>query len=284
VIVGLDVGFSRKRPSSGVARLRSDGSLRLGHTTADWEKRRRILGDEPVRLAAIDAPYTRAGAEARRACERVLSLGGFGRRCKPASSHVPGTGRLLRQAGWESAQQLRRLAAATELAVQFPRLDGCNVVEAFPNAYLGVCLPLAVYATAPKLRRGKKFDWLYDAWRARRLFEAAVEQIGLPLLEHLPEACESTSQHDQRAALVCLLTAAGVLAGRYTAVGDGIGGWIFLPPLDAWAAWAREELERGRERTPGLEVWSDGRLRHGAGSSAGSTSPCRLQPTRSSQV
>jgi hypothetical protein len=272
VIVGLDVGFSETRPSSGAARLRSDGSLRLGHTRAGWQERRRILGDEPVRVAAIDAPYTRADAAARRACERVLSLGGFQRRCKPASSHVPGTGRLLRQAGWESAQQLKALAPASALAADFPRVDGCNVIEAFPNAYLGVCLPLSAYAGGARLGRGRKFDWLYDGWRARRLFGRVVEQIGLPVLQSVTAACERNAQHDQRAALVCLLTAAGVLAGRYTAVGDTLGGWIFLPPWPAWAGWAREELERARRRQPGLDVWIDGR-RHSA-------SDALLAPTR----
>jgi hypothetical protein len=126
-----------------------------------------------VRVAASDAPYTRAGEEARRACERALSLGGFQRRCKPASSHVAGTGRRLRQVGGESARQLSALAPARALAGDFPRVDGCNGIEAFPNAYLGVCLPLEAHPSAPRFRRGKKFDWLYDASRSRRLFDAS---------------------------------------------------------------------------------------------------------------
>jgi predicted nuclease with RNAse H fold len=56
VIIGLDVGFSATRRSSGVARLASDGGLRLSHTTSRWENRREVTGMESAGVAAIDAP------------------------------------------------------------------------------------------------------------------------------------------------------------------------------------------------------------------------------------
>ena len=256
--IGLDVGFSATRPSSGVARFSSDGILRVGHATSDWASRSAVAGEEAVQVAAIDAPYTRIAETEPRACERVFTLGPFGGRCKPGLSHVPGTGRELRRAGWETAQQLKPLAPSEPLRAQFPRIEDCNVVEAFPNAYLGVCVPSSIYDTRPSLRRGKKFDWLYDRWVDSGLFHRAAREVGLP--ESVAELCDSNAQHDERAALVCLLTASGVASGRYTAVGDPDGGYFFLPTFDLWADWAREGIEGQRVRVPDIEVWKDGTL------------------------
>ena len=258
-LIGLDVGFSAKRATSGVARLGLDGGLRLGHTTSAWESRRGITGTEPADIAAIDAPYTTAGASERRDCERVFTLGAFQRRCKPGLSDIPGTGRDFRAAGWGSAQQLKPIVPRKSLAADFPRIEDCNVVEAFPNAYLGVCLPADAYAEIPRPKRGKKFDWLYDSWGKRDLFRQVIDEIGLEAPGDLDGELGRNTQHDERAALVCLLTAAGVYAGRYTAVGESTGGYFFLPPWARWAAWAREELDRQRVRVLGLDVWIAGR-------------------------
>jgi hypothetical protein len=35
-------------------------------------------------------------------------------------------------------------------------------VEAFPNAFLGVLMPEEELALAPKSKRGRRFDWLYE--------------------------------------------------------------------------------------------------------------------------
>jgi hypothetical protein len=138
-------------------------------------------------------------------------------------------------------------------------VDGSNIVEAFPNAYLGVCLSAEVYGRMAKLRRGRKFDWLYDHWVGLRLFRGVIAELRVGSLEGLEAECAANGHHDQRAALVCLLTAAGVASGRYVAVGDPSGGYIFLPPWPRWAAWAREELDQKRAAPPGLDVWIDGR-------------------------
>jgi predicted nuclease with RNAse H fold len=260
VLIGLDVGFSATRRSSGVARLGPGGDVRVGHTTSAWEARRELTGTERADVVAIDAPYTTSAAGAARSCERVLARGAFQRRCKPGLSHVRGTGRTFRAAGWDSARQLKALAPARALAAEFPRVDGCNVVEAFPNAWLGVCLPAELYAEPARLRRGRKFDWLYDHACRLGLFRGWTAELGLPG-DSLARECASNRHHDERAALVCLLTAAAVARGRYVAVGDRASGYIFLPPWPCWSAWAREALERERASLPGLELWSDGRIR-----------------------
>jgi hypothetical protein len=72
------------------------------------------------------------------------------------------------------------------------------------------------------------------------------------------KACNENRQHDQRAALVCLMTAAGVFTGQYVAVGDEAGGYFFLPPWSDWTPWARGELDYQRTRVPGLDVWVSG--------------------------
>lgn len=184
-----------------------------------------------------------------RLVEQALASGGFARRCKAAFSHVPGTGRLLREHAGAAAD---RLIAAAPHPTRCPTVRAAHgIIEAFPNAYLGVCLPDGVYATQPPLRRGRKSDWLYDRWLAA---EHAVlfERIGAPA--GLSDAMRITRDHDERAALVCLMTACGVLTGRFVALGEPVGGWITLPPLDCWASWARDALAAALHRLPGLQL------------------------------
>ena len=258
-LIGLDVGFSTSR-TSGVARLGVDGELRLGSATSTWASRSVVVGTERADIAAIDAPYTTAKPDQIRSCEHVFTLGRFQRRCKPALSHVPGTGRELRDAGWNTAQQLRPIVHQKRVGaeVKFPRVEDSNVVEAFPNAYLGVCVSDDMYDRMPRLRRGEKFDWLFDCWVERGLIGPVVERIALEQLAALEGRFNRNRQHDERAALVCVLTAAGVYTGNYTAVGNEAGGYFFLPPWHSWATWAREELDRQRAREPGLEAWISG--------------------------
>lgn len=258
-LIGLDVGFSGSSSSTGVARLGADGDLRLASATSTWESRSGVIGTASADVAAIDAPYTTAHPADVRSCERVFTLGRFQRRCKPGLSHVPGTGRQLRAAGWETAQQLRAIAPGRGVRAAFPRIEeNANVVEAFPNAYLGVCISDEAYREMPPLRRGQKFDWLFDRWVKGGLFQQVAERIGLKHVVDLEDRFDRNRQHDERAALVCILTAAGVFNGRYAAVGDSQGGYFFLPPWQNWAAWARRELDLQRPREPNLEVWIGG--------------------------
>jgi hypothetical protein len=49
-----------------------------------------------------------------------------------------------------------------------------------------------------------------------------------------------------------------VALGRYVAVGEPKGGYLFMPPWSEWADWAKREIIRQRELRPALEVWVDG--------------------------
>ena len=78
--VGLDVGVSAKRKSSGVARL-AFNKVFVGCATASLESRRKFFGMDEVDVAAIDAPMLGRESLDQRACERLFTLGCFQRRC-----------------------------------------------------------------------------------------------------------------------------------------------------------------------------------------------------------
>lgn len=256
-LVGLDVGFSATRRSSGVARFRQ-GTLRLGRSTSAWTSRAEIIGsDGYADVVAMDAPLLPNLHWKPRSCERLFTFGAYQRRCKPGLSHIRGTGQQLREEGDSTADQLSRIVAGSATAAEFPRVrPERNIVEAFPNAFLGVVVPRDRYDEMPRLRRGKKFDWLYDQWRDGDLFRPMA--IELDPTGALLRDFQDCTDHDERAALVCLLTAGAVGSGRYTAIGDQIGGYFFLPRLSNWALWAIDELRKHRRRLPELEIWLDG--------------------------
>jgi hypothetical protein len=65
---------------------------------------------------------------------------------------------------------------------------------------------------------------------------------GRSLIRHPSEV----TNHDDRAALVCALTALCVTVEDYTAVGDE-DGWIILPPASLVQGWAVEALSLNAE-------------------------------------
>jgi hypothetical protein len=163
---------------------------------------------------------------------------------------------VLRKVGEDLGVGMSGIAPAAQLGAPFPRVfPAANLVEAFPNAFLGVVLGPGDYEPFRLVPRGAKFMRLYEAWRDSGRFETIREELELP--ESLATICRETRQRDQRAALVCLLTAAAVAAGRYTAVGDPIGGYFFLPPWSQWSNWALDGVRRLR-RDLEVEVWIDG--------------------------
>lgn len=257
-LIGLDIGFSQTRRTSGVARL-SGTVLSCSRATSEWKSRVEVLGDRTADVVAIDGPLLRDMGYPKRLCESVFSSGAFSRRCKPAFSHVPGMGLRFRTAGEETAKHLANLAHGHDITRAFPRVSAAkNLVEAFPNAFLGVLVPDSRFKVMPRLRRGKKFDWLYDQCCDSRAFRSVVDGIGPENLPGVLITIEANRDHEERAALVCLLTAATVAVGRYTAVGDDQGGYFFLPPLDLWQEWARHELETQRKRARAVNVWING--------------------------
>jgi hypothetical protein len=87
-------------------------------------------------------------------------------------------------------------------------------VEAFPNAFLGVLMPERELALAPRLKRGRRFDWLYEQMVTSGRLESLLSK-NLDLPDVVWHQMRTEADHELRAALICLLTAA--LADKGTA-------------------------------------------------------------------
>jgi predicted RNase H-like nuclease len=242
-LLGIDVGFSQARPTTGVA-WSADGTFGAAKTHTDWERRRVHLPPSTnFSVVAIDGPLVPDGSSDLlvRTCEQLLARGTFQKRCKPGSSHF-GTGLQLKRAAHETAKQIRHLTSAPVfLNAVFRDLA---IVEAFPNAFLGVLLSDQTFAT-DKIQRGKKFDWMYEHAVKAGKFGELLAFIGWDASDLLKEI-EAERDHEKRAAYLCLLTAACAAVDKAEVVGDISTGWIWLPPAELWEPWAREALEKNR--------------------------------------
>jgi predicted nuclease with RNAse H fold len=240
-LLGIDVGFSERRKTTGIASYTFGQPARLHCVGSLPQDRAEVFLDRPLYDAiAIDGPIVPTATNPEqliRRCERLLSKGPFGKRCKPGFSHF-GTGLKLRKAA---------MAIASEMP-GYRRNNDVRVVEAFPNAFLGVMLDDKTHAAFERIPRGKKSDIFFaQACRDRafdRLFEC-LEWDDVVLREQIQAVARETTRisHEHRAALVCVLTGACALSGQAAYVGDEVGGSICLPPLCLWAGWARAALE-----------------------------------------
>lgn len=232
-LLGIDVGFSKVQKSTGIALLH-ENKLILYRADATWEDRKRELPPtfHPSAIA-IDGPLLPAGVDPRfvRPCEQLFSRGLFCKRCKPGLSHF-GTGFQLRQAAQTTHAQL------TKHFTQIEYVLGDRLAEAFPNLFLGVLVSEEQYAAIPKLRRGQKFDWLYDC--AVKKLWGLTDFITIDQVVY--ERAEKEDDHELRAALICLLTAALALNKKATLAGSENGGWFWLPPISMWEPWAVEAV------------------------------------------
>ncbi|MFC1559062.1 DUF429 domain-containing protein [Gemmatimonadota bacterium] len=213
-------------------------------------------------MIAIDGPILRDDEihYNPRACEKAFVLGAFQKRCKPGESHF-GEGAGLRRAGCDTAKQFSGYAPLTELSVPFPRIQkGNNIVEAFPNAFMGVMLNEGLYLLAKDLVRGEKSDWLYEMCVQIDQFHNLLDHLDLEDAR-FQNSINSTTDHDERAALVCCLTALCVTSGGYVAVGEPKNGYFFLPPWEMWESWAKSNLinnmTSGRLPAP-ISIWISG--------------------------
>jgi hypothetical protein len=249
-VAGLDVGLALERKTSGVAII-IGRHIHLSREKGGAQACAPIIAAAPFRVIAIDGPIVPEGSDLRtpRAVERLFASGIFQRRCKPGFSHVAGTGLQLRACAGSAADRLTAAATLDETSAPFPRVRSGSIVEAFPNAFLGVCLEERCFGEMLGLRRGRKFDWLYDQWVRHHL----VARLPLPGgLQELPRLFAGTRDHEERAALICALTALLAARTTFTAVGDQAGGWFFLPPWEVWQPWARDAVEAACERLNAL--------------------------------
>ena len=159
-LIGLDIGFSARGRTNALAEI-ENGELRVVKLNVK-ERDAELERLRDVDVIAIDAPLLPAGCsvDTPRLVEQLFSRGIFQKRCKPGASHVRGTGHLLREHGSRAATAVAH-ATRWENEPPFPTIIPMSgVVEAFPNAFLGVAVADEIYVAAPKLARGRKFDWL----------------------------------------------------------------------------------------------------------------------------
>ncbi len=251
-LMGVDIGFSKTRDTTGIACLDGD-RLHLSRAGTSCESRRaRVPGGFEPDVIAVDGPLLPQDVDeyVRRRCELSFICDPFRNRCKPGLSDF-GTGLKLRRATAEACAQFRQVLADPSASTPVTRETfGTSIdpfVEAFPNAFLAVLLPDEVFVSSPKLRRGKRFDWLYDRAVERECVTATLSQA-----VHLPDevwrqlSCQM--DHELRAALICLLTAAFAAQGIAERVGDAEGGWFWLPPFCLWQDWAKDGLDRSPDK------------------------------------
>ena len=246
--MGIDVGFAKTRLTTGIACLEGD-HLTLERSGTPWESRKAKIpvGFRPC-VIAIDGPLLPLTADehVRRHVELVFSHAPFHNRCKPGLSHS-GFGFQLRRASGEACSDLCNML---ENSVSVNSATVCRegpVVEAFPNAFLGVLMPEAEMLAVPRLKRGYRFDWLYDQMVATGRLESLLSK-GLDLPDEVWQRLRSETDHELRAALICLLTAALAEKGTATIIGETEGGWFWLPPLSLWEPWASEGLASAEKR------------------------------------
>jgi hypothetical protein len=162
-LMSVDVGFSKTRRTTGIACLEGD-HLTLERVGTAWESREAIIpkGFQPS-VIAIDGPLVPLGTiqTIRRHVDYIFIHAPFHNRCRPGLSHH-GVGLELRQASGDACAQFGRLLAPSGLANASTICREGPIVEAFPDAFLGVLTPEVELLAAPKFKRGHRFDWLYD--------------------------------------------------------------------------------------------------------------------------
>lgn len=248
------MGFSAARRSSAVCRLDWDERRiiwtirRFRALPAEQEETIKVVsGNKRLEAAAFDGPL-RAGFEVigrYRVADRMLTRRIQTKIGKPGQASAP-VGRKLNAAANDCVRitlENCEIAPATHSM----RIDAKAVVEAFPSAFLGVMLrdPAALAA-----RRNERSDVFFQHLAA----SGALQRLMAHLLpsRSLAQSLDDVTNHDDRAALVCALTALSVAGGDFTAVGDA-DGWIILPPRLFVRSWARADLEANarEEKQPG---------------------------------
>jgi hypothetical protein len=58
------------------------------------------------------------------------------------------------------------------------------------------------------------------------------------------------TDHELRAALICLLTAALAEKGTAAIIGEAEGGWFWLPPWSWWERWVQDALQSASTSVP----------------------------------
>jgi hypothetical protein len=260
-VLGIDVGYSPTRKSSAVC------LLSWTEAAVTWsiqrfravepertETIRRTAGGARLLAAAFDGPLRRSldVVGRYRTAERMLTRRLAPIAGKPGQASAP-VGKLLNAHANECAR-IVLLHCDVAPAAHTVAINERAVVEAFPSSFLGLLIadPMSL-----KARRGDRSDLFFrhlaDSGALVRLLSH-----GLPGRRPVLDPRHITN-HDDRAAFVCALTALCIASLDYTAVGDE-DGWIILPPAEFVQPWAMEFLltNAGEEATDGFMRQSAG--------------------------
>jgi hypothetical protein len=92
-----------------------------------------------------------------------------------------------------------------------------------------------------QVKRGRRFDWLYERMVTSGRLESVLSK-SLELPQEVWRRLSSETDHELRAALISLLTAALAAQGTAAIIGEPTGGWFWLPPWSLWQQWATQGL------------------------------------------
>lgn len=225
------MGCSPTRRSSAICRLdwcAAAVSWEIARFRAAEPEREKIIADvaagRPVIAAAFDGPLRR-GFDVigrYRTAERMLTRRLRPLIGKPGQSSAP-VGKLLNQHANACVRNVLAHADVQRARHGVP-IDDRAIVEAFPSSFLGAMIDDPVSLTA---RRGNRSDVFFQHLAAVGGLQVLIEHC-LPD-RHLDGDVSAITNHDDRAAFVCALSALCVAAGDFVAVGDH-DGWIILPP------------------------------------------------------
>ena len=102
-------------------------------------------------------------------------------------------------------------------------------------------------ATPPAVGSNLGSDWLYEQIAATGRLELILSKK-LDMPDEFWVRLRAEKDHELRAALICLLTAALAPQGTATIVGERAGGWFWLPQWSLWQPWAKQGLESAAKK------------------------------------
>jgi predicted RNase H-like nuclease len=261
LVLGVDVGWSEKKKTTGVCALtwdRNTVTLQRERVGKDAEHLRgdlrRVTNSQTVLAVAIDGPLRGTLDEigVYRDAEMMLTRGFQQSIGKPGQSSSP-NGKELNRAANAVAQAVLSQNLVAKSSHQ-ARIHDYAVVEAFPTSFLGVMLDEGQYPVSGA-RSDVYFEHLLGPDFVRAKIPKENRLVGL-LRDLLPgrevqDTLAGVTDHEERAAIACAVTALCVAARRYVAVGDRRNGYIVLPPAvqaehPGLQPWAMRILQKNR--------------------------------------
>lgn len=231
MVVGVDIGCSPKRRSSAIGALSwTDSEIywRCERFRALEPEREQTIagfvGGHSILSAAFDGPLRR-GFDVigrYRVAERMLTRRIQPLIGKPGQSNSP-VGIKLNIHANACVGHVAKHGLISK-ALHGCAIDQRAVVEAFPNAFLGLMIERP---TENAVRRSNRSDIFFRVLSENGRLQALLSYClpGRVITADLAQI----KNHDERAAFVCALTALCVAKGDFVAVGDD-DGWIVLPP------------------------------------------------------